>query len=661
MQKQHCLHCLKSNVPLFEEWSRSDRVFCGKPCQQEFRQQFIDASVLLAFFRQGRESGKLSPLQFWEYVFTIYKNSVDDIISDFADNVNLSRDQEESQEGDARHLLRWLHSTGATGLIWRHWRRSTLKFFRDMFESICRLGKVNLADMFLNDLDFYKSRRMITDAAVEAAIAYNRLDVLIVIAQHHKFTAYEWAWAIYFHDEHIIELIASYTTVEDRNSDHWMEAVQVLIEYPLRSASRYHDNNVLKVLLRREFTENQLEIDPLSLALRGALQYQNYLGAEILLADPRLDLHDEHGDSAFNYVAQTDREDLLHKMVERLSVMDDDLFTTAAAISAGFGNMKMFQAFATLISTGNTTYIIRALRNASRSGHAEMVRYLLQPGRADPAANDSEALRIACMESKKNVNKYRITWSAGINPNGHAEVVSILLSDGRADPSARENFCIRAACALGHLDIVKLLLNDPRVDPSERNNWCINVASSDPVYRGDHNIVTGDALFMAEVTQFWEYRRDDTILNFSTNSNAYAEIVSLLLRDPRVDPSGALRHTLNIIIANMLVNDPRVVDTVNATLLLDFVQDNQTLFTPESFLLEGFVWRISDMIEFLLTISAVRNSLTYEQMDYLEDFFKRAKFWRAHEKIQLVRRERRRQYSKDDEGEQTRKLMKNKI
>ena len=61
---------------------------------------------------------------------------------------------------------------------------------------------------------------------------------------------------------------------------------------------------------------------------------------------------------------------------------------------------------------------------------------------------------------------------------GHVEVVKLLLNDPRVDPSADNNDTIRWASLFGNVEVVKLLLNDPRVDPSADNNDAICLASN---------------------------------------------------------------------------------------------------------------------------------------------------------------------------------------
>jgi ankyrin repeat protein len=50
--------------------------------------------------------------------------------------------------------------------------------------------------------------------------------------------------------------------------------------------------------------------------------------------------------------------------------------------------------------------------------------------------------------------------------NGHVEIVRFMLNDNHIDPSARDNEAIRMASRNGHVEVVRLLLSDNRVGPS---------------------------------------------------------------------------------------------------------------------------------------------------------------------------------------------------
>ena len=78
----------------------------------------------------------------------------------------------------------------------------------------------------------------------------------------------------------------------------------------------------------------------------------------------------------------------------------------------------------------------KALINASRRGHTEAVKSLINAG-ADVHANNKEALQ----------------WASA---NGHIEVVKLLLDAG-ADVHAKNDLALRWANEEGHTKVVKLL------------------------------------------------------------------------------------------------------------------------------------------------------------------------------------------------------------
>ncbi|RKP19318.1 hypothetical protein ROZALSC1DRAFT_29074 [Rozella allomycis CSF55] len=98
-----------------------------------------------------------------------------------------------------------------------------------------------------------------------------------------------------------------------------------------------------------------------------------------------------------------------------------------------------------------------AIQQASRNGHFEVVKTLLEDARVDPSSNANYAIRSA-------------------SECGHADVVRILLKDPRVDPGIQGNFAIKYASSNGHIDVVKLLLKDSRVDPCSNDNNAIRAA-----------------------------------------------------------------------------------------------------------------------------------------------------------------------------------------
>jgi ankyrin repeat protein len=93
---------------------------------------------------------------------------------------------------------------------------------------------------------------------------------------------------------------------------------------------------------------------------------------------------------------------------------------------------------------------------ASTKGQFEIVKLLLQDGRADPASRNNRSIENASY-------------------NGHIKVVEFLLQDRRVDPTADDSKALKWACYHGN---VKLLLQDGRVEPSD---WAINNTKTEEI------------------------------------------------------------------------------------------------------------------------------------------------------------------------------------
>jgi len=88
-----------------------------------------------------------------------------------------------------------------------------------------------------------------------------------------------------------------------------------------------------------------------------------------------------------------------------------------------------------------------AIRLASATGNADIVRMLLTRREVNPGAMDSEAL----MEATKR---------------GHSDVVRLLLAHPKVKSSARNYLAVFTAIRNNHEDIVKLIINNERDIPS---------------------------------------------------------------------------------------------------------------------------------------------------------------------------------------------------
>jgi len=169
-----------------------------------------------------------------------------------------------------------------------------------------------------------------------------------------------------------------------------------------------------------------------------------------------------------------------------------------------------------------SAYVNSAIVGASRNGHAEIVRELL----ADPRMTGFGDLRDRGRGDLLNI----------ACDNGHVDVVRILLADNRFRPSP---VYLQTACKNGHVDIIRALLADAR---STINADVINAACTYTI----------------------GYREDPV-----RTAATHAEIVRMLLADPRADPLDKIERTIKTAIKSYiqttspdvfleLLKDPRV-------------------------------------------------------------------------------------------------------
>jgi ankyrin repeat protein len=117
--------------------------------------------------------------------------------------------------------------------------------------------------------------------------------------------------------------------------------------------------------------------------------------------------------------------------------------------------------------------------------------------------------------------------------NGHLSIVSLLLKDLRVDPSSQDSYgragaisfafnktdlqkALHKAVSIGHVELVSLLLEDPRVDPSAR----------------EEDGRTRKSKFSSIVFFFDSF----SFIALHRACSARLDIISRLLKDPRVDP-----------------------------------------------------------------------------------------------------------------------------
>jgi hypothetical protein len=150
----------------------------------------------------------------------------------------------------------------------------------------------------------------------------------------------------------------------------------------------------------------------------------------------------------------------------------------------------------------------RALREACRGGHVELVSSYLDAG-FDPSAQ-RDALLLAACEGGRSDLLARVLADARVKPAAvfgdairaiapfdRVPVLEILLACPGVDPSANDNEALRVVSWKGAIGMLNRLLADPRADPSARENEALREAA----------------------------RQD------------FAAVVERLLKDPRVDPS----------------------------------------------------------------------------------------------------------------------------
>jgi ankyrin repeat protein len=184
----------------------------------------------------------------------------------------------------------------------------------------------------------------------------------------------------------------------------------------------------------------------------------------------------------------------------------------------------------------NDTAKVKAddIKEAALEGDLALVQELLQDSTVDPSINDNEAI---CNASR----------------NGHLDIVLLLLKDMRTDPSANGCEAIIQAASKNHQKTVKVLLQDPRVNP--------NLLITEACKNGHSNVVKS----ILECPRFDVQNRDCSDALIYSCWKGHVEIVDLLLKDGRFDPSDADNEAIRyaarngfVEIAKLLLADSRV-------------------------------------------------------------------------------------------------------
>ena len=145
--------------------------------------------------------------------------------------------------------------------------------------------------------------------------------------------------------------------------------------------------------------------------------------------------------------------------------------------------------------------------------HLEIIRLLLEDGRADPSVDDCVALHYAIahrhiemiklLSTDKRIdpslgNNELILYAArgegtpGTLSQFHLDLARLLHKDGRVDPTVENCKCVKLAMAAGNLEMVKILVSGTRIDLKEmikfecnndiRHFLCSEIRRKEPGY-----------------------------------------------------------------------------------------------------------------------------------------------------------------------------------
>jgi ankyrin repeat protein len=247
------------------------------------------------------------------------------------------------------------------------------------------------------------------------------------------------------------------------------------------------------------------------------------------------------------------------------------LHTCAFAVAAQHGGLRVVEL---LLSPKFVNSVDAAQRNnqaiheASRNGHLEIVKLLMNDSRVDPSGGCNIAIYDACSNGHTAVVSLLLS-DKRVDPSdqhnraihaacqkGYAEIAKLLLRDSRTDPSDNNNGAFRHACRNGHVDIVRLLMNDKRVDPSAEQNEGICQTSRNGHFETVKVLLTDMRVSPSAMKN---------VAIRQASRNGHFETVKLLLTDGRVDPSAvsneAIRYACrngHLKIAKLLLSDVRV-------------------------------------------------------------------------------------------------------
>jgi len=165
-----------------------------------------------------------------------------------------------------------------------------------------------------------------------------------------------------------------------------------------------------------------------------------------------------------------------------------------------------------------------------KKDHTSILRLLLADQRSDPNDYSLEEwvmknevadveLLVKHERFKPKNSPYELTlWAC---KNNHPDILATLLANPEVEyPNGLEPSLLNAACKHGHLDIVKILLSDHRCQPT-----------NDAFFHASH-------FGWADIVQYLLPKVDPAADdNIAICSAGNAQVASVLLSDPRVDPT----------------------------------------------------------------------------------------------------------------------------
>lgn len=196
--------------------------------------------------------------------------------------------------------------------------------------------------------------------------------------------------------------------------------------------------------------------------LEEAVNYANLEVVRVLLHEYSASLS-----SALTLAGRSGHLRLVMELVTYPGADPDDAFQSALAHDQG-ETVRMLLPYINPLPQ-------RHLEEAVSAGHPEVVRALLRDGRTIVTS----ALLVRAIEKdRSSVVKVLLLDAridAGVDSNrairyatryGHAELLDILLTRGDVDPAVNNNEPLLAAATWKHYDMVNLLLHDSRVNPN---------------------------------------------------------------------------------------------------------------------------------------------------------------------------------------------------